>query len=92
MPADIGVPAMNQSSVEKKGWSRHRAIRVRPVAARASRTAAVVASEPFLVNFTMSAVGTVWRKRSAASTSMAAGRTKLLPLSSSRRTASTTRG
>ncbi len=50
---------MNQSSVEKNGWSRQSATVVRPVAARASRTAAVVASEPFLVNLTISAVGTV---------------------------------
>ena len=51
-----------------------------PVAAggaRASLTAAVVASEPFFANFTISAVGTVARKRSAASTSTMDGRTKL---------------
>jgi hypothetical protein len=55
-------------------------------------TAAVVASEPFFANFTISAVGTEVRKRSAASSSMMLGRTKLLPRSSSRRTASTTFG
>lgn len=53
---------------------------------------AVVASDPFFANFTISAVGTVARKRSAASTSTMDGRTKLLPRSSSRRTASITRG
>ena len=92
MPADIGVVPMNQSSTEKNGWSPQMATRGRPVAARARRTAAVVASEPFFANFTISAVGTVARKRSAASTSTMDGRTKLLPRSSSRRTASITRG
>ncbi len=92
MPAFIGVVPMNQSSVEKKAWSAHLATSLRPVAARASRTAAVVASEPFLVNFTMSAVGTFSRNRSAASASMIDGRMKLLPFSSSPRTASRTRG
>lgn len=89
---DIGVVPMNQSSVEKNGWSAHRPTRRRPVAARARRTAAVVASEPFFANFTISAVGTVARNRSAASASTMDGRTKLLPRSISRRTASVTRG
>jgi len=62
------------------------------VTARASLTAAVVASEPFLANFTISAVGTEDRNRSAASSSTMLGRTKLLPRSSSRRTASRTFG
>jgi len=43
-------------------------------------------------NFTISAVGTEVRNRSAASSSMMLGRTKLLPRSSSRRTASSTFG
>jgi hypothetical protein len=92
MPADIAVVPMNQSSVEKNGWSRQMATSERPVTARASRTAAVVASDPFLANFTISAVGTVARNRSAASSSTTLGRTKLVPRPSSRRTASTTRG
>src|SRR5690606_26571403 len=92
IPADIGVVATNQSSVEKKGWSWHSATSLRPVAALASRTAAVVTSEPFLANFTISAVGTVARNRSAAIASSTLGRTKLLPRSSSRRTAARTLG
>lgn len=56
MPADIGVVPMNQSSVEKNGWSRQIATRSRPVAARANLAAAVVTSEPFLANFTISIV------------------------------------
>ncbi len=83
---------MNQSSVEKNGWSAQIATRVRPVAARASRTAAVVTSEPFFANLTISAVGTVVRNRCAASISITLGRTKLLPSPSWARTASTTRG
>ena len=54
IPAAIGVVPMNQSSVEKNGWSLQMATRSRPVAARASLTAAVVTSEPFLANLTMS--------------------------------------
>ena len=50
---------MNQSSTEKNGWSAQMATRSRPVAARASRTAAVVTSEPFLANFTISAAAQV---------------------------------
>ena len=45
---------MNQSSVEKNGWSLQTATSGRPVTARASRTAAVVTSEPFLANLTIS--------------------------------------
>ena len=63
---------MNQSSVEKNGWVPQIATRSRPVAARASLTAAVVASEPFLANFTMSAPGTWSRNVSAASSSQIA--------------------
>ena len=48
---------MNQSSVEKNGWSAHSTTRSRPVNARASLTAAVVTSEPFFANLTMSAAG-----------------------------------
>ena len=39
MPAAMGVVPMNQSSVEKNGWSLQIATRSRPVAARASLTA-----------------------------------------------------
>ncbi len=49
---------MNQSSVEKKGCDRHTATIGRPVAARESLTAAVVTSDPFLANLTISAPGT----------------------------------
>ena len=74
MPAHIGVVPMNQSSVEKKGWLLQVATRLRPVAARASFTAAVVTSDPFFANFTMSAPGTCSRKVSAArSSSRSAG-------------------
>ena len=66
MPADIGVVPMNQSSVEKNGCSRHTATMSRPVYARASRTAAVVASEPLRPNFTISALGISPARRSAA--------------------------
>lgn len=83
---------MNQSSVEKKGWSPQMATSGRPVTARASLTAAVVTSDPLLANFTISAVRTVLRNRSAASSSITLGRTKLLPRPSSRWTASTMRG
>ena len=55
MPAFTSVVPMNQSSMEKNEWSPQIAIRFRPVYARASFTAAVVTSEPFLANFTMSA-------------------------------------
>ena len=58
MPAFIAVVPMNQSSVEKNGWLAQTATRsVRWPRGRAL-TAAVVASEPFLANFTMSAPGT----------------------------------
>ncbi len=91
MPAGIGVWPMNQSSVEKNGWSSQIAIRSRPVAARASFTAAVVTSEPLRANLTMSQP-MVSRNRSAAVTSIAVGRTKLPPWSRTARTASLTRG
>ena len=51
----MAVVPMNQSSVEKNGWSLQIATRSRPVQARASLTAAVVASEPFLQNLAISA-------------------------------------
>ena len=54
----IGRVPTNQSCEAKYGWSRHIATTSRPVAARASRSAALVASEAFLQNFTMSAPGT----------------------------------
>ena len=79
MPLSIGVVPMNQSSVEKNGWSQRGDLDSRPVAARASRTAAVVTSEPFLANFTMSAPGTRLRKSSAAASSSAVGRTEVAP-------------
>ena len=60
------------------------------MAARDSLTAAVVASEPFLANFTMSAPGTCRRKVSAARSSISAGRLKLVPCAIVRETASTT--
>ncbi len=69
MPAGIGVWPMNQSSVEKNGWSSQIAIRSRPVAARASLTAAVVTSEPLRANLTISQP-TVSRNRSAAVSSI----------------------
>src|SRR5437879_13139444 len=50
----MGVLPMNQSSVEKKECSAQIATMSRPVNARASLTAAVVTSEPFLANFTIS--------------------------------------
>ena len=89
MPAFIGVLPMNQSSVEKNGWSATATVS-RPVAARASLSAAVVASEPFLANFTMSAPETRPRKSSAASTSSRLGREKDSPRSSTSRTAAFT--
>ena len=81
---------MNQSSHEKKGCERQMATRFRPVAARASLTAAVVASEPFLVNFTMSAPGTCATNCSAASSSSWVGRLKLTPPRMARLTAAVT--
>ncbi len=86
----MGVVPMNQSSVEKNGWLRHRATRLRPVAARASLTAAVVASDPFLANFTMSAPGTWATNASAASSSSSLGRLKLTPSTMARATADVT--
>ena len=82
---------MNQSSVEKKGWSLQIATRSRLVAARASLTAAVVTSEPFLANLTMSP-GTTRRSASAHSTSMGEGRVKFEPSRRAAEAASTTRG
>ena len=79
IPADIGVVTINQSSVEKNGWSRHTATISRPVYARARRTAAVVASEPLSPNLTISALGMSSIRRSAASSSIRCGRTKLTP-------------
>ena len=90
MPAGMALTPMNQSSTEKKGCVRHTATRSRPVAARASLTAAVVTSEPFLANLTMSAVCTIVRNRSAASTSSTVGLEKLTPSAAARHTASTT--
>ena len=81
MPADIGVVTMNQSSVEKNGCWRQAAIIGRPVWARASLSAAVVASEPLRPNFTISALGMSSTMRSAASSSSRWGRTKLRPSS-----------
>ena len=81
---------MNQSSTEKNGWSAQIATRVRPVTRRASFTAAVTASEPFLANFTISAPGTRWTKSSAAASSRVVGRVKLRPSSSTARTPSIT--
>jgi hypothetical protein len=60
------------------------------VAARASRTAVLVASEAFLQNLTMSAPGTSARKSSAAASSVAVGRVKEMPSANACRTASTT--
>ena len=86
----MGVVPMNQSSVEKKGWVRHSATRLRPVAARASFTAAVVTSDPFLANFTMSAPGTCSTNVSAARSSSSVGRVKLRPCEMARVTAEIT--
>lgn len=92
MPAAIGVVPMNQSSVEKKGWSAHTAIRSRPVHARASLTAAVVTSEPFFANLTISAHATMPCSASAARTSSGEGRVKFSPRRISRIAASVTVG
>ena len=81
---------MNQSCEEKYGWSWHIATTSRPVAARARRSAALVASEAFLQNFTMSAPGTTLRKSSAAASSSTAGRLNDTPSTSAARTASST--
>ena len=74
IPAFIWVLAINQSSTEKKGWVPQIATRSRPVAARASLMAAVVTSEPFLANFTMSAPEICSTKSSAARSSQTDGR------------------
>ncbi|MNT74441.1 hypothetical protein D3C72_2132630 [compost metagenome] len=81
---------MNQSSTLKNGWSRQRMIMSRPVKARARRTAAVVTSEPFLANLTISAQGTKSTSSWASSASSGAGRVKLTPFSSCVRTLSST--
>ena len=81
---------MNQSSMEKKGWVPQMATRSRPVTARASLIAAVVVSEPFLANFTMSAPGTCAKKSSAARSSQTDGREKLTPSAAALQTAATT--
>jgi hypothetical protein len=83
---------MNQSSVEKNGCERQMATRSLPVAARASLIAAVVASEPFFANLTMSAPGTCSRNCSAARNSYRDGRLKLTPVRAASVTASTTGG
>ncbi len=90
MPADIAVVPTNQSSVEKNGCVEHTATRSRPVAARASLIAAVVTSDPFLANFTISAPGTWAQKRSAACSSQTDGREKFTPWDAARVTAATT--
>jgi len=64
----------------------------RPVKARATRTAPVVASDPFLPKRTISAHGTVRETSSATSTSRGCGREKREPLSSCARTAASTSG
>ncbi len=58
--------------------------------ALANFTAAVVTSEPFFANFTMSAAGRSERSCSANSTSSGPGRTKLVPSRIARAAASTT--
>ena len=63
----------------KKGWSSQIAIKSRPVYALANFIAAVVTSEPFLANFTMSAPSIISSNLSAASTSILAGRVKFSP-------------
>ena len=92
MPAGIAETPMNQSSTEKNGWSRQMATWSRPVMARARRTAPVVASEPFLANFTMSARGRTESSFSAASASTSDGRAKLVPSSIAAAAAAFTRG
>jgi hypothetical protein len=62
------------------------------VCARASFTPAVVASDPFLANFTISPAGSSSSSASAHSTSSGEGRTKFTPFSISRYDASTTAG
>src|SRR5262245_26245654 len=64
----------------------------RPVYARARRTAPSTARDPSLQNLTISMVGMSRRNCSAHSTSIGAGREKLVPWASSRPTASTTGG
>ena len=88
----MGVVAMNQSPVEKNGWLEHRATSDRPVAARANLTAPLVASDPFLANFTMSAPGICSTNASAARSSNRCGRLKLTPSAIARETASLTAG
>ena len=82
MPTNQSWPLKN-GCAQAAMWSR-------PVAARDSRTAAAVASEAFLVNFTISAPTTVATKSSAASSSIALGRENPIPPPIAARTASTT--
>ena len=86
----IGRVPTNQSWALKYGWSRHSTTRSRPVAARATRIAVLVASEAFLPNLTMSAPGTRDRKSSAAASSSSVGRVNEIPSTSTLRTASST--
>ena len=86
----IGRVPTNQSCEEKYGWSWQIATSSRPVAARARRSAALVASEAFLQNLTMSAPGTTHRKSSAAASSSSVGRVNDRPSASTARTASST--
>ena len=86
----IGRVPTNQSWEAKYGWSWHIATTSRPVAARASRMAALVASEAFLQNLTISAPGTTARKSSAAASSSSVGRVNDTPSTSAARTASST--
>jgi hypothetical protein len=88
-PASSGSVPTNQSCPLKNGWLLT-ATWSRPVAARASRTAAAVASEAFLVNLTMSAPVTKPRKSSAAANSSAEGLLNDTPRPMASRTASTT--
>jgi hypothetical protein len=65
---------------------------VRPVAARARRTALIVASVPLLTNRTTSTEGRAPVTSSASSTSGSQQAPKLSPAPAARRTASTTSG
>ena len=62
-------------------------IRSRPVAARASRTALIVASVPEFTNRTRSMDGTRRRTRAPSSTSRAVGAPKLVPRRAARASA-----
>jgi len=63
---------------------------VRPVKARARRTAAEVTSQPVLLKRTISAFGTTSRTRSATSTSSGWTSENVIPSASWRRIASST--